>query len=460
MPKLNKRRFGRRAYARKRWYYQRVLSEDESVSEEEIKQDNNDNDEFIRFADKMKIDDIGDLFELIKDKIDLKIVTVLLYMTLRHFGISWVKCDDFLKKIGALTTKTANKWANIFLSGSLENFLAEGRGGKHIPSFYDVFPDIELSAKNYSVQRCAAKAADFDAFELAKFIDEQFYMITDIKKDPNDSLIRTVQSCRLDLRRWGARFDSNSQRPYFEGQERPDVVQHRTEFLQHFIPTKDSYYLISEGAQPKWQIPTVGTPTILIFHDESTFRSGEVSAKRWLYNDQAPFYSKGRGRSNMLSDFLVMHPSGPFFQLSPTEYDKALKKYPELDEEQEIDYVERSASASVHISSDAYFDNSTILAQFERLFKLLEFKECFNNHSIEIVVDNARTHSARAYNLLDFGKGVSTRSPVDQLQWVDDKGVTQSLSCYFLHGPNRGKSKGLYQIAIELKCSPSPTAKL
>ncbi|CAF4700336.1 unnamed protein product, partial [Didymodactylos carnosus] len=85
----------------------------------------------------------------------------------------------------------------------------------------------------------------------------------------------------------------------------------------------------------------------------------------------------------MLSDFLVMHPSGPFFQLSPTEYDKALEKYPELDEEQDVDYIERSASASVHLSSDAYFDNSTILAQFERLLKLLQFKECFNNHSIE-----------------------------------------------------------------------------
>ncbi|CAF1307493.1 unnamed protein product, partial [Didymodactylos carnosus] len=362
--------------------------------------------------------------------------------------------------IGALTTRTADKWANIFLSGSFDEFISEGRGGKHIPSFYDVFPDIELSAKTYSIQRCAAKAADFDVSELAKFIDEQFYTITDVKKDPNDSLIRSMQSCRIDLRRWGARFESNSQRPYFEGHERQDVVQHRTEFLQHFLPKKDSYYLISEGAQPKWQTPKVNVPTVLIFHDESTFRSGEVSAKRWLYNDQAPFYSKGRGRSNMLSDFLVMHPSGPFFQLSSTEYDKALEKYPELDEEQDVDYIERSASASVHLSSDAYFDNSTILAQFERLLKLLQFKECFNNHSIEIVVDNARTHSARAYNLLEFGKGVSTRCPVDQLQWVDDKGITQSLPCYFQRGPNRGKSKGLLQIAIELNCNPSLKAKL
>ncbi|CAF4710397.1 unnamed protein product, partial [Rotaria sp. Silwood2] len=379
--------------------------------------------EYIRFADKLTIEDIGDLFELIKDKIGVKFVTVLLYMTLRYFDISWLNCNDFLKKIGALSTETANKWANIFLSGNFNEFVSEGRGGKHTPSFYDVFPDIELSAKNYSIQRCAAKAADFDAFELANFIDEQFNILTGINKDSNDALIRSVKSCRLDLRRWGARFESNSQRPYFEGHERQDVVQHRTKFLEHFLSRKDSYYLITEGVQPQWKSLTSGTPTILIFHDESTFRSGEVSAKRWLYGDQAPFYSKGRGRSNMLSDFLVMHQSGPFFQLNSAEYDKALEKYPELDEEQDIDYLEHSASASMHVNSDAYFDNSVILTQFERLFKLLEFKECFKNHQIEIIVDNARIHSARAYYLSDFGKGISTRCPVDQIEWVDDKVV-------------------------------------
>lgn len=265
MPKLNKRRSARRIYVRKRWYDQRVLSENESVSEEEdITLDKYDEAEFIRFTDKMKIDDIGDLLELIKDKIGLKLTSVLLYMTLRYFAISWRECDDFFKKIGGLKTETANKWATIFVSGSFNEFVSEGRGGKQIPSFYDVFPDIESLAKNYSIQRCAAKAADFDAFELAKFVDEQFYMLTGIKKDSDDSLIRSVKSCRLDLRRWGARFESNSQRPYFEGHERQDVVQHRTTFLQYFLRKKHSYYLISDGMQPKWQIPTAGTPTILI----------------------------------------------------------------------------------------------------------------------------------------------------------------------------------------------------
>ena len=69
---------------------------------------------------------------------------------------------------------------------------------------------------------------------------------------------------------------------------------------------------------------------LILVHDESTFRSGEVSAKRWFFGKEAPFHSKGKGRSNMVSDFLVQHPSGPFFSLSETEYDKALVKYPQV----------------------------------------------------------------------------------------------------------------------------------
>lgn len=35
----------------------------------------------------------------------------------------------------------------------------------------------------------------------------------------------------------------------------------------------------------------------------------------------------------MVSDFLVQHPSGPFFRLSPAEYADALVQYPHLDGE-------------------------------------------------------------------------------------------------------------------------------
>lgn len=69
---------------------------------------------------------------------------------------------------------------------------------------------------------------------------------------------------------------------------------------------------------------------IFLVHDESTFRSGEVSSKRWFLDHEAPFPSKGRGRSRMVSDFMVQHPSGPFFSLSEKEYKSAVRKYPEV----------------------------------------------------------------------------------------------------------------------------------
>ena len=63
-----------------------------------------------------------------------------------------------------------------------------------------------------------------------------------------------------------------------------------------------------------------------VVYDDSTFRSEEISAKQWLYDDCTPFYSKARGKSIMMSDFLAMHESSPFCQLNPAEYEKAFRK--------------------------------------------------------------------------------------------------------------------------------------
>ncbi|CAF1522282.1 unnamed protein product, partial [Didymodactylos carnosus] len=42
---------------------------------------------------------------------------------------------------------------------------------------------------------------------------------------------RSVQSCRLDLRRWGASYVSNAQRPHYEGHERPMKGQSKGLFV-------------------------------------------------------------------------------------------------------------------------------------------------------------------------------------------------------------------------------------
>ncbi|CAF4933425.1 unnamed protein product, partial [Rotaria socialis] len=151
--------------------------------------------------------------------------------------------------------------------------------GKRGDSFYDIYPELEEEARAFAVIECNKKAASFTAYELAQFIDNRYYEINDIQK--NDlKLVRSVESCRLDLRRWGAHFDINLNRPYFEGHERSDVREHREQFVRQFLTNEDSYYTVNSDEDPSWNKQKSSRPAILICHDESTFRSGDVCRKR------------------------------------------------------------------------------------------------------------------------------------------------------------------------------------
>ena len=95
----------------------------------------------------------------------------------------------------------------------------------------------------------------------------------------------------------------------------------------------------------------------------------------------------------MVSDFLVQHPTGPYFNLNDDELCDAVKKYPNLLKDSRIEYVQRSSTASINVGVDGYFDHETILQQFERLFQMLQLKKDYDNHDIEVLVGNARTHT-------------------------------------------------------------------
>ena len=95
----------------------------------------------------------------------------------------------------------------------------------------------------------------------------------------------------------------------------------------------------------------------------------------------------------MATEFLVSHPDNPFFQLSHEEWKAVVSQHPELTEETDIDYIEKSVSGSIHVDYDRYFDNNAIVSQFTRLFKILRFKKAYANRSIHVVIDNAKKHA-------------------------------------------------------------------
>lgn len=138
----------------------------------------------------------------------------------------------------------------------------------------------------------------------------------------------------------------------------------------------------------------------------------------------------------MISAFLVSHSSGPFFQLNEKEYNTAIQQYPHLSSTTDVQYLPRSATAGINVGSDNYFDNETILAQFERLFQLIIFKSDFAGQDIEVLVDNARTHTAKEYSLNQFGQNIGARCPIESVDYLDSDGKEQRISCYFESGKN------------------------
>ena len=178
-----------------------------------------------------------------------------------------------------------------------------------------------------------------------------------------------------------------------------------------------------------------------------------MASKRWISDDVTYFFSKGRGRSLMVSDFMVCPPLGPFSSLNQNEWQKAIAKYPDLFKNDQINYIDYTATAAINVDGEVYFDDETILSQFQCLFPILEFKAEYAGHRIDILIDNAKTHTAHLYNIYDFGKTIGSKCPIDIIEYYDHNTNKKILQCYFQSGPNKNKRKGLLELAKELNIS-------
>ena len=369
--------------------------------------------------------------------------------------------DDFLKSFSLMGPRACLNQVKKLKESKNDIFLVDGRGGKRFNTLYEDFPELEIEAKAYIAEKCSKKECNLDVKTLTDFINKKFFELTGEAQDEEGDLIRRESAVLEDLKRWGASFEPNSKRPYFEGHEREDVVEHRVNFIDHFLDDKDHYYSVDESKEPKWIYP-IESPRVAIFHDESMFRA-ELCSKRWVYENIAPFFVKGQGKGLMVSDVLVMHPSGCFFELSETEMRECLKKYPDLNDHSELDYEKNTCTGSMNPGQDGYMDNECVLAYFERLFRMIEFKEAFHRpikHKIEVIVDNARTHTKMDVNINEFRLNPGKYCPLNVLEWTDENNNPKSLDLFYdkngdMDGNFANESKGLKQISRELNLNIS-----
>lgn len=351
-----------------------------------------------------------------------RLFSIILYVLIRFLDISFESTREILKYLNLLRIQTCHEWALTMIDeDDLCVVLRENRGSYKKIIFYDEFSDLEKEAKAFALSKGCAKNCAFDAQSLANFLNERFRELYPDNDLNDDELIRSVESCRTDLLKWRAKWEKNSNRPYFEGHEREDVVLTRKKFIQNLLDSKDFYYYPNyDGEMLIWVNP-MRQKRILVSHDESIFRSGETSSYRWIFPGNAPFYNKGKGRSIMISIFMVQSDVVDLFELDEDEYMDALEAYPELDDiDDQINYYPRSANAWIEPKKDNYFDSDIIQKQFDRFFIMAKFKKAFKDHSIEIIVDNARTHTTKVYDVKMFNKFPGTNCMYNEIRWEED----------------------------------------
>ena len=246
---------------------------------------------------------MGGMLDLVFSDNSIRNVSVFSFGLLMKFGINFSEIKTFFATIGLQKAGTSRDNLIKLKKEGLE----KQSGGYRFSNFYEDFPEIEILAKVFVSERTQTKSCSFKVADLCEYIDKMFYEISNTVKE-TEFFVRSETAVRQDIKNWGLEYGSSSS-IYFEGHERPDVVVDRQVFTEYFSSRKEHYYSVDETPGSVNWINPIEKPCVLLFHDESTFRCNEQTAKRWFKKGKEPFVSKGKGRSLMVSDFLVSHPS-------------------------------------------------------------------------------------------------------------------------------------------------------
>ena len=90
--------------------------------------------------------------------------------------------------------------------------LRDRRKGHKNNAFYEEYPDIESRAKAFAMEQASSKKASFRIQDLADFIDKTFreeygQVLEEFGFDSNKQ-VRSIESCPVDLLKWGAKFEN------------------------------------------------------------------------------------------------------------------------------------------------------------------------------------------------------------------------------------------------------------
>jgi hypothetical protein len=202
-----------------------------------------------------RLESVRDLFSLLIDSfegfnaIHKRILSTSIYTLLRLVGQTFNSSREILNTLKLSRAQTCQEWCETIMDeDDLSVILRDGRGYYKRITFYESCPELELEAKAFVLESASTIKCSFDLLTLAQFVDKRFREnyseLFEGSKFDSSKLVRSEESCRADLVKWGYRYGKNTCRPYFLGHERDDVVASRKKLVSYLLHNKELYYTV------------------------------------------------------------------------------------------------------------------------------------------------------------------------------------------------------------------------
>jgi hypothetical protein len=228
-----------------------------------------------------------------------------IYMVLRLEGLGRKKISSILSKMGSFCDRTTHRYTSRFINGDEEAIFEENRGKYHRDDIFDRFPELTEEIKAYTIEQVSKKEAVF-TIDILKIFSKELLRQKEPDLDPEKFI--TDKGLNRLISSWGFFWGKNKSRPYINGHERQDVVAKRKEFVTYFAESQATHHIYIRKEYEKmnenfkqgtkeyyWSLAAnMANARLLIAHDESTFRSGEILSERWIHYDYSPMFNKGK----------------------------------------------------------------------------------------------------------------------------------------------------------------------
>ena len=222
---------------------------------------------------------------------------------LRGWVRNWVNHRSLPQSNRGTHTKIASLLDDPAIKAELRMFVRKNKWSMNPEKMRDFAAEKARMVSDEDIEQRSQKMEKEVAGGLKQYIETDLCPRLRIRLQKPIS----INTARRWLQSEGFRYTTFKKGLYFDGHDRPDVVNYRQE---SFLPEMEKYSerLVRYSPEnPKIQLPLPNPdvrPLVLVAHDEMTAQANDSASKSWVLEDQHQLRKKGVGRGLHQSDVI------------------------------------------------------------------------------------------------------------------------------------------------------------